>query len=183
MQQKYIARPFVAGSEDALVLGQAVEAFASNLNADTIRALLPKYGFSNIDPNKWYPHQDWLDLLKEIDDSSTYVAFGKKVVETVAMPPELETIPDVLNALHDIHHLNLRNIPEDEGYVIEKVSDNHYHVFANTPNPDHAIYGFIWGICHRYRAKGESFTVKIIDNFKEHMIPGTLYEIKWGPEA
>jgi hypothetical protein len=181
--EKYIAKPFVAGTPQALVLGQVVQAFAQNLEADMIQPLLPKYGLDNIDPEKWYPHQSWLSLLKDLGDmpggSTALVAFGKKVVETAMMPPEIDSIPKVLAALQAIHHLNLQNIPADEGYWLETMGEQTIHVYHNTPNPPDAIYGFIWGLAQRFRAPGEPFVVRIVAS--EH--PGGVFEVRWGKAA
>lgn len=179
----YVAKPFVAGTPEAKVLGQTVIAFSENLMADEVKPLLPKHGLDNIDPEAWYPHQNWLNVLKDLEQtdsaSTTFVAFGKKVVETAAMPPEMKTIPDVLNALHAIHHMNLQNIPEEEGYFIEKIADNHYHVHHNTPNPEEAIYGFIWGLAARFRAQGEDFVVKLLEDVETDK-GRSVYEVRWG---
>lgn len=183
---KYTAKPYVAGSPDAEVIGQVVLAFAENLEAEHIKPLLPKHGFENIDPEKWYPHQWWLNVLKDLTDSmgggasSAFVAFGRKVVETAVMPPEINSIPTALNALHAIHHLNLRNIPDEEGYVVKPMGANFYHVYQNTPNPDDAIYGFLWGMVARFKGPGEIFVVRKIENPAPFDTPGTLFEIKWG---
>lgn len=182
---KYAAQPFVAGTPQALVLGQTVKAFSSNLLTEQIAHLLPKHGLDNIDPEKWYPHQNWMNLLKELSEAensdSNLVAFGKEVVRTAAMPPELDSIPKVLHALHAIHHINLRNIPEDEGYSLEEVGERHYYVYHNTPNPDTAIYGFLWGLCARFKQPDEIFYVSQISNSKPDENPGTVFEVKWGP--
>jgi hypothetical protein len=181
---QYVAKPFVAGTPEALVLGQTVAAFSSNLQAEEIAHLLPKYGFDQIDPEKWYPHQNWMNLLQEIsqitDGETSLVAFGKEVVRTAAMPPELDSIPKVLDALHAIHHINLRNIPEEEGYKIEHLGEGHALVYHNTPNPDTAIYGFLWGLAARFKAPNETFTVVQVPNPKPDEIPGTVFEVKWG---
>ncbi|MCU0476170.1 MAG: hypothetical protein MUC99_08700 [Anaerolineae bacterium] len=175
----YVAKAFVAGTPEAEVLGQVVQAFAQNLEAEVIEPILPKYGLDNIDPEKWYPHQSWMNVLRDLSEtpggSIALVAFGKKVVETAMMPPELDSIPKVLHALHTIHHLNLRNIPAEEGYRIEEVSERLYRVHLNTPNPLDAMYGFIWGLAQRFRAPGEPFTVRIVDDTH----PGIL-EVSWG---
>lgn len=180
----YAAKPFVAGTPEAIVAGQTVSAFLDNLQAEEIAPILPKYGLENIDPDKWYPHQAWLDVLHEIstmDNASTnLVAFGKKVVQTAVMPPEIDSIPSVLNLLHTIHHLNLQNVPEEEGYAIEEVGPNHYHVYHNTPNPSDAIYGFLWGLVARYKAQNEVFIVREIRNPNPAQNPGTLFDVRWG---
>ncbi len=189
MPAKYVAQTFVAASPDAMVIGQAVQAFAENIQADVIKPILPKHGFEEIDPEKWYPHQAWMDVLKEVNDtlggsaSQVFIAFGKQVVESAVMPPEIKSIPDVLDALHAIHHLNLQNVPDDEGYAIEKIKEQHYNVYENTPNPSDTIYGFIWGLVARFRKKGENFVVRVIPNPKPDTQPGTVFEVRWGNEA
>ena len=180
----YIAQPFVAGTPEAKVVGQVVQAFSENLAAERIAHLLPKHGLDNIDPEGWYPHQNWMNVLKDIaaeanDTETTFVAFGRKVVETAVMPPEMKTIEDALQALHAIHHLNLRNIPEDEGYHLEKLGPKHYLVHHNTPNPDSAIYGFIWGMAARFVGAAESFKVTRRPDIQSDK-GRSVFEVKWG---
>lgn len=182
---KYIAKPFVAGSPQAEVVGQTMLSFADNLEAEVIKPILESHGFSEIEAEKWYPHQTWMDILKEMQDtlgggsSMAFVAFGKQVVRNAILPPEMKTIPDALNALHAIHHANLRNIPEDEGYSLEVVDDNHYIVYHNTPNPDDAIYGFLWGLAARFKQPHEKFSVKQIENPAPDKAR-SAFEVKWG---
>lgn len=180
----YVATPYVAGSPNAEVIGQTVLAFVDNLEADVIAPLLPKHGLDKIDPEGWYSHQAWMDVLKDLSAlpgaSSAFVAFGRKVVENAVMPPEVDSIPKVLNLLHTIHHLNLRNVPEQEGYSVEQKGEHHYWVYHNTPNPDDAIYGFIWGLVARYKAPGEHFVVRRVTGVENPAHPGSIFEIKWG---
>lgn len=182
----YIAKPFIAGTPEAEVTGEAMSAFLDNLEADTLRPILEKHGLTEIETDKWYPHQIWMDVLKDVNDnakggaSSIFVAFGRKVVETAVMPPEIQTIEDVLNSLHAIHHANLRNIPDDEGYKIEKIKPKHYLVYHNTPNPLDAIYGFLWGLVARYKKPNEVFVVKPVENPDPDKFPGDVFSVRWG---
>lgn len=184
----YVAEPFVAGTPEAEVVGQIVLAFAENLEADVVEPLLPKHGLGDIDPEAWYKHQQWFDVLKEVETneggqaSSTFVAFGRAAVEKAVMPPEIKTIPQVLNLLHDIHHMNLRNIPEEEGYTIEQVAPGHVLVLHNTPNPDDAIYGFLWGLASRFKGENESFRVTKVDNHAPDKCR-SVFEVKWGRDV
>jgi hypothetical protein len=73
----------------------------------------------------------------------------------------------------------LRNIPQEEGYQIEVVGSNHYIVLHNTPNPDHVIYGFLWGMAQRFHGEGEGFVVEQIENPKPE-ISRSAFSIKWG---
>ncbi len=183
---RYTASRFVAGSPDALVIGQTMMAFIENVDANLIAPIMARHNLSEMKPDQWYSHQTWMDILRELSDSlggqasSVFVAIGRDVVHKAVMPPEMNSIPVVLNALHAIHHLNLRNIPEDEGYVVKQLDAKHYQVYANTPNPDHAIYGFIWGLCARFKQPNESFTVRIMTNPHPEDIPGTLFDVVWG---
>jgi hypothetical protein len=186
---RYVAKTYVAGSPDAEVIGQIVLSFTENLRADLVKPILPRYGLDNVDPEEWYPHQAWMNVLQDIAESEpeqagqVFVAFGMKAVEKAVMPPELDTIEKVLNALHAIHHANLRNIPADEGYHVEKKGEGHLWVYQNTPNPDSAIYGFIYGMAQRFCPEGEDFLVEMIPNPNPDVHPGALYEVKWGPEV
>lgn len=181
----YVAQPYVAGTPQAEVTGQAMIAFAQNLQADVIRHILEKHGMTHIDPETWYPHQVWLDILKDMDTtmggdaSSAFVAFGKQVVRTAVIPPEIRTIPDMLNALHAIHHANLRNIPPEEGYTVEARGERHYIVYHNTPNPEDAIFGFLWGLAARFKGPDEMFSVRMIDNPRPD-IARSAYQVTWG---
>lgn len=181
----YVAKPFVAGTPQAEVIGQTMIAFSANLESDVIKPILKKYDLEQIDEDKWYPHQLWMDILKEMSDSmggsasSAFVAFGKEVVKSAVMPDAIQTIPDALNALHAIHHANLRNVPEEEGYSVEVVSDNHYIVYHNTPNPDDAIFGFLWQLAARFKKPDEVFAVRFVDNDKPE-IARSAFEVKWG---
>ncbi|NOK85843.1 MAG: hypothetical protein GFH27_549375n21 [Chloroflexi bacterium AL-W] len=182
---QYVAQPFVAGTPEAEVIGQTMIAFSENLQADIIKPILDKHGLTEISADKWYPHQLWMDILKEMNDtmaggaSSAFVAFGREVVQKAAMPDAIQTIPDALNALHAIHHANLRNIPAEEGYSIEVVAEQHYIVYHNTPNPEDAIYGFLWGMAARFKKPHETFVVRMIDNPAPEKAR-SAYEIKWG---
>ena len=182
---QYIAKPFVAGTPQAEVIGQTMISFADNLEASLIKPILEKNGVGTINPEGWYPHQLWMDILKQMNDSlggessSAFVAFGRQVVVNAVMPDFIKTIPDALNALHAIHHANLRNIPAEEGYSIEVKGEKHYIVYHNTPNPDDVIYGFIWGLAARFKGSNETFTVKMIDNPAPHKARSAL-EVIWG---
>lgn len=182
----YVAKPFVAGTPEAEVIGQTMLAFLDNLQVDSLRPILEKHDAANIEAEAWYPHQTWMNILKDVQDSlpggeatQTFVAFGRQVVENAVMPPEIKTIPDVLHALQAIHHANLRNIPEEEGYIIVENAKRHYTVYHNTPNPDDAIYGFLWGLAARFKAPDEVFVVERIENDRPD-IARSAFSVKWG---
>jgi len=177
---QYIATPFVAATPEAIILGKAVQAFAENLESDVVRPLLLKYGLDTIDPEKWYPCQALLNVLRDVSEmpggSNALVAVGKKTVETAVMPPEVDSIPKMLNSLNTGYHLNLRNVPAEDVHPVEVVSERVYRVTSNTPFPLNYTYGLVWGFAQRFRSPGEPFTVRII----ESEYPGGVFEVEWG---
>lgn len=182
----YVAQPYTAGTPEAEVRGGTMLAFTQNLAADVMQPILERHGLDSIDPDTWYSHQLWMDILKDIETemagsaSSTLVAFGRQVVESASMPEEIQTIPDAMQSLHAIHHANLRNVPEEEGYMIREVGPRHYIVYHNTPNPDDAIYGFLWGMAARFKGEDETFTVRKVDNDRPSQAR-SAFEVTWGP--
>ncbi|MDX2079126.1 MAG: hypothetical protein SFZ02_22035 [bacterium] len=181
----YIAKRFVASSPNAEINGQVMISFSDNLEARIIKPILEAHGILEIDPEKWYSQQLWLDILKDMQDklageaTSALVAMGKQVVSNAVWPDSVQSIPDALNVLHFIHQSNLRDIPSEEGYSLEAKGEQHYIIYHNTPNPDDGIYGFLWGIGARFKKPGESFTVKMIDNPAPHKA-SSAFEIIWG---
>jgi hypothetical protein len=181
----HVAIPYVAGSPNAEVTGHAMIAFANNLQAVIIEPILDIFDIHDIDINAWYPHQTWLDILKYIEDNlgddanRAFEAFGKQVVKTAVMPPDIKTIPDVLHTLHAIHHVNLRHIPDTEGYGIQQISENHYIVYHNTPNPEVAIHAFLLGLAERFKQPNETCSVQPTHNDRPEMAR-SAYDVKWG---
>lgn len=182
---QYVAKPFIAGTPQAEINGQIMISFSDNLEANIIKPILEAHGVANIDPEKWYSQQLWLDILKDIqhklagEATSALVAMGRQVVKNAVWPESVKSIPDALNVLHFIHQSNLRNIPEEEGYSLEIRGEKDYIVYHNTPNPEDGIYGFLWGIAARFKGQGETFTVQKIDNPAPHKAR-SAYEVKWG---
>ena len=180
---KYQAKPYIAAAPQAEVSGQSVLAFSENLESCHITEILPRHGFGRIEPQEWYPQQCWMDVLQEIstwpDASPMLVAFGRKNVENAAIPAEINDVPKMLSLLHKIHHQNLRNIPDDEGFCIKQLSEKHFYIYHNTPNPDSAVFGFLWGLAARFKKADERFMVRMIPNPNPEEEPGTIFEMRW----
>lgn len=91
----YVAKPYVAGTPQAEVIGQTMISFVDNLEAKTIQPILEKHGITQINAEGWYPHQLWMDILKDMADTlggqatSALVAFGRQVVKNAVMPPQI----------------------------------------------------------------------------------------------
>lgn len=62
--------------------------------------------------------------------------------------------------------------------IVEK-GPKDYVVYHNTPNPDDAIYGFLWGLAARFKAPEERFVVEFIENDKPD-IARSAFSVRWG---
>lgn len=181
----YLAKTFVAHSPQTEVLGQSLMSYIENTEADQLLPLLQKHELDHIDRDKWYSYQDWLTVLQELDAelgsaaSYTFVAIGRKAVETAALPPELSSIPQFLNMLNTIYHVNVRNSHPDEGYQLQQVGEQDYLIYHNGPTPNDLIYGFLWGIAARFKGPDEVFTLSEIENDRPTSAT-VAYQLSWG---
>lgn len=179
----YIARPFEASTATAEVLGQTVLAFSTGDHAAAIRPLLPLYGLDQVEPDAWYPHQSWLNVLRDIslrpDGETLLIAFGRQVVNRAVLPSPQTGIVSMLHQINIIHHMNLRNILPEEGYTIQVINEKRYLVYHNTGNPIMAIYGFISELVNRSKGPTETVSVQHITNSRPQYRPGDVFEVRW----
>lgn len=182
--RKYIATP---GAE---VIGSAMTNLFTSMNADEfssiVNAVLRSYGIAHIEPDQWYPHQLSLDIFKQIEDQRTnsmtnLVALGMAYVDTATFPPEINSIYSALMALSLTYHLNIRNVPNYEGYEVKQISDRHIQINDFNPFPHDTVYGFIWGIARRFKGNQQSVPVVTRHYFNEGdpNSDGALYDVKW----
>jgi hypothetical protein len=180
--RKFIATP---GAE---VIGSAMQNLFVSMNredfANFVEQVLTKYGVKSLDNNTWYPHQLSLDIFKMIEvnhknASENLVALGMAYVETATFPPEINTVFTALSALSLTYNLNIRNVRQDEGYVVKKITENHIQIEDRNPFPHDTVYGFIWGISKRFRAHRDVFpTIKrTFFNAADPNADGALYDV------
>jgi hypothetical protein len=149
---------------DAEVLGGAINGFIDAINRDKIMPHLEKLGMTNIEPNKWYPKQMYIDLwnsILESGDSTTqnFVSVGMTIADT-AWPPEADeqSFDALIASWNDA--FDTVNRGEDRGYVwAEKNHDKLYTVRCRTPDPDDLNYGVVYGFCRRFLPEATEFNV------------------------
>jgi hypothetical protein len=180
--RKYIA------SGGAEVIGSAMKNWFVGLNRDEymplIKPTLRRYGILDVRDDRWYPHQYSLDVFKIIAESGTnpaahLVSLGMAYVETATFPPEINDTSSALLLLPQIYHLNIRNIPEHEGYEVALVAENHIQIRDRNPFPHDTVYGFIWGIARRFRAREDNFATlkRTFFNPADPDSDGALYDV------
>ncbi|GIK67046.1 MAG: hypothetical protein BroJett018_48400 [Chloroflexota bacterium] len=149
---------YQASSPAAEYSGQIAAAFTQNLRADVIKPLLKRHGLENVDPAAWYPQQQILDILRDIEREFTFeelVAVGIKASELVPPPPMFHNIESVVQAANLLHQSACRNVQPDEGVFTEQIGERHYRLTFNLPSPPFAIYGVLYGLMRQVRKPNE----------------------------
>ena len=172
----------------AEVDGYSMLSLIQCLRKEEIHPFLVRHGLTNIEPEKWYPVQKWLDVLSDLAEVRPgqamfdFVAVGMKIMETAQFPPELAAMPfaQVVMGLAENHPTHHRN-----GYTgkltCELVGYNHAKITVRAPYPDDMWYGIMYGAAKRYLPHGTSFTV-FYDEAEPRREQGgeyTIVHIKW----
>jgi hypothetical protein len=149
---------------DAEILGGAITGLIDAINRDAIIPHLEKLDMMNIQNDKWYPKQQYIDLWNSIIESGSssqdFVGVGMTIAAT-AWPPEadrqsFDELIDSWEAAFDAV-----NRGKDRGYVhANKNPDGTYTVRCRTPDPDNLHYGIVYGFCQRFLPDDKDYTVK-----------------------
>jgi hypothetical protein len=161
---------YTAFDPQSQVIGQSTLAFVQCVNSDEIRPFLAKHGFSQIEPDQWYPLQAWLDVLSDISTQGTnamfdFVSVGMKISELALLPPQMFQMPfeeAFLQFSTSGYYMNHRgNVGE---VSIERVSPGHLRTTLRTPYPDDFLYGIQYGAARRFMPQAQPFTLEYDPN-------------------
>lgn len=179
-------RPYECDPNTELT-GQTALALTQNINYQNIQAIIERHHMTQIDPQKWYPLQDLLDILKEIavESNSTFnfVSIGMAAVEVGHIPPEIAqlSLEEFLHQYDKIYKMRHRH--GDAGSITtEKVAPNHLRVTLKIPYPDDVFYGVIYAYARRFLPTGTRVVVKY-DETQPRMAeggPSTILHVMWG---
>ncbi|MFN7209415.1 MAG: hypothetical protein ACK4P1_03350 [Aggregatilineales bacterium] len=170
--------------KDMLISGMAMQAIVQSIEFDSIRphmeAIFKVYGLPpKIDPNAWYPLQLYYDITKRLN-SEQLISIGVRVINAAAFPPEIDSIQKAIELLMATHHLNLRNVPEGDGYSDYHFDEHRITFRENTTFPHDPMYGYIYGLVQRYKKPGESPVVRrTYLNEADPDADGAIYEITY----
>jgi len=184
MKTKYKAVQFRA-PETAEVSGVILMAYLNNLEEKRVGPILKSYGFdkANIDTERWYPNQMFLDIERSIYQSeggaNALVAIGKSAVENYIPPAGVETLEDALMALPSVYTTNQRKLPEGYGWFIEKVGPQQFVFKNNTGTSNHGAYGYVWALCNKLKPAGANMSVVPTHGFSADDDEPAIIEIEW----
>jgi hypothetical protein len=147
------------------ISGATVLSLVENMTAADFAPLISKYGFDAIDPDKWYPLQDYLDFVADAVENRglafNLVAIGMSIAEVAIMPPELAnaSFPQMVMGWDDHYQANFRNGDVGRKTTI-KVADQHYKIVHDqTVVPDDIEYGVLYGFAQRFLPPDTLFDV------------------------
>src|SRR5262249_5940543 len=104
---------FTSFDPECEVGGVIIVAYLQSMWADDIAPLIKAHGLEDVDPQGWYPQQQWLDFLTEVykmpDGPSRMVSVGMKVGQVMPFPPELATFEQVMDSIHMSMEMSHRN--------------------------------------------------------------------------
>lgn len=146
------------------MIGVILFAYLDNVQAEIIEPIYRKHGMTSPEPDKWYPLQPVLDVLKELSSganaSANLVALGVKVAEYGVEPEDIinQPLPVVLEHWND--HLQLAFRGGDVGTIVtEKVHDKFYRTIQKNIFPDDLCYGLAYGFARSRLPLGTNFKV------------------------
>ena len=149
------------------VLGQNIFAIIDAMGAfkKTAFKILEEQGIVDIDPNKWYSQQDFLNAFKIIYEklgSPTIKVIGMKVPEKAAVPPGITSTEEALNLIDKAFHMNHRG--GDPGvYKFEKTGERKGVMICENPYPCALDEGLIQAFMEAFRSPGSVPIVKHSD--------------------
>ncbi len=170
---------------DAEVFGAAMLAFVQSINFENFSAILQKHGLTQIEPNRWYPQQIWLDVFSDITNNpnatSNMVSIGMKVIETAPLDMmEGVSFTDMMLGFSTSYTGSNRGA--DIGSIEAQVlGDKHILMVDKTPYPDDFVYGAYYAMARKFLPPNTKFVVKFDDDTprREQGGEATLVHITW----
>lgn len=176
-------KKFEAPDAKTEVAGSSLLAFVKNSNSDELQPILMRAGLHEIDPQGWYPMQNWLTVFRTIAEEHNgnsmfdFVSIGIALAHTMPLPPQINTFQAAITALPQGYNMSHRNGYPGE-FVIEH-EDNLIRIIKRTPYPDELTYGLLWGLVRRYAPKPGDVRVVNLDPFREQWRDQAVFEVSW----
>ncbi len=157
-----------AADPSAQVLGAIVVGFIECSQRQEIWSILERRKLTNVDPDKWYLLQNWLDVLSEIAQDSgamfNFVSVGTHIGDTAPLLAGNENISfeEMMLQFNENYQRSHRG---GVGEIFtEQIAENHVKCTYTTPYPDDLDYGVLYGLARRFLPKGTDFVVQFDDS-------------------
>ncbi len=102
---------FKSFAPNVQVLGQTISSIITAVpnGQEERKLILSKNGITNIQADKWYSQEAYLNAFKEIANTigpSTLFAIGKAIPENAKFPPQIDSLEKALNAVDMAYKMN-----------------------------------------------------------------------------
>jgi hypothetical protein len=171
---------------NAEVSGAIMSAIFNHYRRDEVLESLQKHGLDYFDADKWYPVDQFINLLAEWSKMPSFmsnlVSVGMAMIYHVDTPDNMDSLSSVdkLLMLGDLHLSQHRN--GDVGaYVVNRVGEKAICYTETLIWPDDMIYGYLYGAAQRYLGYGVHFTLAYDSSHIRQDMGGqsTILNLKW----
>lgn len=173
---------FEALSPTTLVKGNVMLAIINGImRKDLAYAILAKHGIKEIDPDRWYPEQSWLDafgeIATELGDAALY-AIGRAIPPVIELPPDAKTPKDIIEKLDEIYKAHHRG--EAGGYSVSFPDERSAVIVSRNPRPCSYDMGYLSALIEKYN-NGKTVTIKHEDEMccRKMRYPECIYLVNW----
>ena len=194
-------KPFQSPNSGIEVIGSSVLIIVQGLiNQEFALKVLAEKGLKDINPEKWYPLQSWLDAYKTISDKIGPVALfaiGKKIPELAKWPPQVNSIETALSSLDIAYHMNHR-LPGNQNamfdpktgvmqegighYKVVKTGDRAMTITCDNPYPCEFDKGVITATAKKFKPADVASIIVIEDESVKCRNNGgqaCVYKVTW----
>ncbi|HHS50776.1 MAG TPA: hypothetical protein ENN07_06640 [candidate division Zixibacteria bacterium] len=174
---------YSALSPSAVVKGRTMLAIVEGLmNKDYARDVLARYGITEIDPDKWYPEQSWLnaftDIASELGDAALY-AIGRSLSKVIDFPEDIDNPHDAAERLNDFYQ-SFHHGGDSGRYILTDLEDNAARIISHNPRPCAYDMGFLSAYMEKYN-DGQPVKIEHEDDMccRKMQYPECIYIIRW----
>ena len=165
---------YKALSEDAQVIGEGILTFINAFGQrDLAMKILSKHGIDEVQNGKWYPQQNYLNAMKELEQligALMLTKIGTKAVVTVQLE-QAGNIFDFFSKVGASYNINHKGDTQSYYKIIEK-GDDYFILETNNPYPDSFDRGLYEGFARQFHPSAK---VSTIDKGLEKR----QYKIRW----
>ncbi len=151
----------MSNSSGVMVAGLAIKAFAMGIS-ESLKPLLAKYGFDEIDDRGWYERRSFLAMLEETMRSSPrfdLISVGLQIARLAPYSSSVDSVESALQSLDQGYRASHRNLPEGDGWEVGRVNGNTYLAIDRTPYPSNFSYGVVFGTVEMFAPEGAHVSV------------------------
>lgn len=174
---------FRAFSENVEVFGQTILCFVYGipLYENEMRELLNRHGLTDVQADRWYSQQKWLNAFAEVSEDfgpNTLFTLGKSIPEQAAFRGEFTELKEALDAVDSVFKMNHRNGNAGNYKLVMYDAENKQAIMeSDSSYPMDFERGVLVGMIRKYKPVAGSVprveTITTSDN------SGKSFLVKW----